>query len=82
VYISRRKREDLANCYSLEDDLLTVFGHVALSGTRGGQVVERDHRRFAKMHFAQTGFSQTRQRLRCGTASHDSMGSENGYMKS
>jgi hypothetical protein len=51
VYISRRKREDLANCYSLEDELLTVFGHVALSGTRGGQVVERDHRRFAKNAF-------------------------------
>jgi hypothetical protein len=50
VYISRRKREDLANCYSLEDELLTVFGHVALSGTRG-QVVERDHRRFAKNAF-------------------------------
>ena len=51
VYISRRKREDLANCYSLEDELLTVFGHVALSGMRGSQVVERDHRRFAKNAF-------------------------------
>jgi hypothetical protein len=51
VYISRRKREDLANCYSLEDELLTVLGHVALGGTRGGQVVERNHRRFAKNAF-------------------------------
>jgi hypothetical protein len=51
VYISRRKREDLANCYSSRNELLTVLGNVALRLTRSGQVIERNHRRFAKDAF-------------------------------
>jgi hypothetical protein len=51
VYISRRKREDFANCYEKPGRLLTVLGGVIHRGTRSSEVVERDHRRFAKNAF-------------------------------
>jgi len=51
VYISRRKREDFANCYGKRGRLLAVLSNVILSRTRCGQVVERDHWRFAENAF-------------------------------